>query len=211
MTTLSCANPLVAALASSKKIPTVTKSSKVPKLVSKPSVPSSVSSVSNVPGYSTVPAVPSTYSKIKLPTMGSINYSKKPIAQAGTALASLEKKLSASLKNKNEGKATTPNQKNESFLKAAKNYKPSASLFSPYVPFGFQTKYYIVPGTLIQCTLVSGINTELPGQIVAMVDRNVYSQNLRYLLIPKGSKVIGKFSYFSIGRVFNEIRFDSAV
>ncbi len=49
---------------------------------------------------------------------------------------------------------------------------------------------FVVPGTLI-----SGINSELPGQIVAQVAQNVYDTATgKYLLIPQGARLVGAYS-----------------
>lgn len=47
-------------------------------------------------------------------------------------------------------------------------------------------------GTLIPVTLVTALNSDLPGEVVAYVTRNVYDTQQRHLLIPAGSKVLGK-------------------
>lgn len=49
-------------------------------------------------------------------------------------------------------------------------------------------------GTLIPGILVTGINSDLPGDIVGQVSRDVYdSRTQRTLLIPKGSRLIGTY------------------
>ena len=49
-------------------------------------------------------------------------------------------------------------------------------------------------GSVIPATLVSGINSDLPGRITAQVSQNVYdSATGRYLLIPQGSKLFGRY------------------
>lgn len=54
--------------------------------------------------------------------------------------------------------------------------------------------YEIKAGTIIPAVLISGINSDLPGQIVAQVRQNVYdSATGRHLLIPAGAKVIGTY------------------
>ena len=43
--------------------------------------------------------------------------------------------------------------------------------------------------------MISGINSDISGQVIAQVRENVYdSISSRYLLIPQGSKLIGSFS-----------------
>lgn len=49
-------------------------------------------------------------------------------------------------------------------------------------------------GTVIPGMLITSVNSELPGEIVGQVSRNVYdSRTQRKLLIPKGSRLIGSY------------------
>lgn len=51
------------------------------------------------------------------------------------------------------------------------------------------------PGTIITGVLLQGINSDIPGQIKAMVTENVYdSLNGRDLLIPQGSTLIAEYN-----------------
>ena len=52
---------------------------------------------------------------------------------------------------------------------------------------------YVLPsGTVIQASLVSGINSALPGNVTAMVTANVYDwSDPRVCLIPQGSRLFG--------------------
>ena len=52
--------------------------------------------------------------------------------------------------------------------------------------------YLLNVGTIIPATLISGINSDMPGQIIAQVSQNVYdSATGRYLLLPQGAKLYG--------------------
>lgn len=54
--------------------------------------------------------------------------------------------------------------------------------------------YVIQAGTLIPGILMTGIHSDLPGQIIGQVRSNVYdSITGRYVLIPQGSKLIGVY------------------
>lgn len=54
------------------------------------------------------------------------------------------------------------------------------------------SKYEIKAGTFIPATLISGINSDLPGQIIAQVRQDVRSSaGGDHVLIPAGSKLIG--------------------
>ncbi len=56
------------------------------------------------------------------------------------------------------------------------------------------SKYEIMAGTLIPATLVTGINSDLPGTITAKVCRDVYDTvSGNYLLIPQGTTIIGAY------------------
>lgn len=56
------------------------------------------------------------------------------------------------------------------------------------------TQYEIKAGTIIPGVLITGINSDLPGQLVAQVRENVYdSATGNYLLIPQGSKLVGTY------------------
>lgn len=58
-----------------------------------------------------------------------------------------------------------------------------------------QSPYELRAGFVLPATLISGINSELPGQIVAQVAQNVYDTATgKYLLIPQGSRLIGAYS-----------------
>ena len=55
--------------------------------------------------------------------------------------------------------------------------------------------YAVQAGTVIPAVLVTEINSDLPGQVLAQVSRDVYdSRSLSALLIPKGSKLLGKYA-----------------
>ncbi len=57
------------------------------------------------------------------------------------------------------------------------------------------TKFMIQAGSMLSANLITGINSDLPGYVVAKVNRDVFdSITGKYLLIPKGSKLIGKYS-----------------
>lgn len=54
--------------------------------------------------------------------------------------------------------------------------------------------YELKRGSVIPATLVTGINSDLPGRITAQVSQNVYdSATGRQLLIPQGSKLFGRY------------------
>jgi type IV secretory pathway VirB10-like protein len=78
----------------------------------------------------------------------------------------------------------------QSFVNHAADPKiySSASLQAPRSP------YQIMAGTIIPAALVTGINSDLPGEIIATVTANVYDTvSGRYLLVPQGSRLLGQY------------------
>jgi len=66
---------------------------------------------------------------------------------------------------------------------------PTISLHPPASPFT------VMAGSVIPAVLVSGINSDLPGPILAQVSQSVFdSATGRTLLIPQGSRLIGAYS-----------------
>lgn len=56
--------------------------------------------------------------------------------------------------------------------------------------------YEVMTGTVIPATMITGINSDLPGQMVAQVSQNVYdTARGKHLIIPQGTKLIGQYSH----------------
>lgn len=54
--------------------------------------------------------------------------------------------------------------------------------------------YVLQAGSIIPAALITGIRSDLPGQITAQVTQNVYdSPTGRFLLIPQGARLIGEY------------------
>ena len=54
--------------------------------------------------------------------------------------------------------------------------------------------YVVQAGTVIPAALITGLRSDLPGQITAQVTENVYdSPTGRFLLVPQGSRLIGSY------------------
>lgn len=55
--------------------------------------------------------------------------------------------------------------------------------------------YEVKAGTVIPGILVTGLNSDLPGQVIAQVSQNIYdTRSGKYLLIPQGTKLIGSYN-----------------
>jgi type IV secretion system protein VirB10 len=76
------------------------------------------------------------------------------------------------------------------FLKGA----PEKEVYNPH---GLQTPvsaYQLMAGTVIAASLITGLNSDLPGFVIAQVTEHVYDTvSGRFLLIPQGTRLIGKY------------------
>jgi type IV secretory pathway VirB10-like protein len=74
-----------------------------------------------------------------------------------------------------------------------------------YNPHGIESPaspFQLMAGSLISASLVTGINSDLPGTVIAQVTQPVYdSISGNHLLIPQGSRLIGRYqSEISFGQ-----------
>lgn len=54
--------------------------------------------------------------------------------------------------------------------------------------------YVLQTGSVIPAALITGIHSDLPGQIIAQVTQNIYdSPTGRHLLIPQGARLVGEY------------------
>jgi type IV secretion system protein VirB10 len=54
--------------------------------------------------------------------------------------------------------------------------------------------YMLMAGSVIPATLITGINSDLPGQIQALVSQNIYDSSTgNNILIPQGARLIGTY------------------
>ncbi len=88
------------------------------------------------------------------------------------------------------GRGQTTNDKSDPFtsdLTDAEIYNPH-SLRTPVSPF------QVMAGTIIPASLVTGLNSDLPGQVIAQVTENVYDTPTgQHLLLPQGTRLLGRY------------------
>lgn len=78
----------------------------------------------------------------------------------------------------------------ESFL----DEKADRSIYNPYRLETPQSPWQIMAGTVIPATLITAINSDLPGQIVGQVTEPVYDTVTGHtILIPQGSRIVGRY------------------
>jgi type IV secretory pathway VirB10-like protein len=85
-----------------------------------------------------------------------------------------------------------PEDSNRTFLAASRTPRPTAlplTLERPASPYVLQA------GTVLPALLLTGVNSDLPGELEAQVSLNVYdSLTQSHLLIPRGSRLLGSYS-----------------
>jgi type IV secretion system protein VirB10 len=57
-----------------------------------------------------------------------------------------------------------------------------------------RSPYEVKTGTVIPATMIGGVNSDLPGQLLAQVSEHVYDTATgRFILIPQGAKLVGTY------------------
>jgi type IV secretion system protein VirB10 len=74
------------------------------------------------------------------------------------------------------------------------NQRVDREIYNPYPLQNPVSPYQVMAGTAIPASLITGINSDLPGLVIAQVTENVYDTvSGRHLLIPQGARLIGKY------------------
>ena len=69
-----------------------------------------------------------------------------------------------------------------------------ADIYNPHALQDPASPYQVMAGTVIAASLITGINSDLPGRVIAQVTENVYDTVTgHHLLIPQGARVIGTY------------------
>ena len=106
----------------------------------------------------------------------------------GGDLEAMTRKLSAGLPGGDDDQ--NMQEEKRAFAKETREHNPYllAALQQPI------SKYEIKAGSIIPSLLITGLNSDLPGQITAQVRENVYDTATgRYLLIPQGTRLVGEY------------------
>lgn len=74
------------------------------------------------------------------------------------------------------------------------NGKMDGSVYNPHVLQQPVSPYEVLAGSIISASLISGLNSDLPGLVIAQVTEPVFdSVSGRIQLIPQGSRLIGSY------------------
>ena len=68
------------------------------------------------------------------------------------------------------------------------------AIYNPHALQDPISPYQVMAGTVIAASLITGINSDLPGRVIAQVTENVYDAVTGgHLLIPQGARLIGSY------------------
>ena len=88
------------------------------------------------------------------------------------------------------GTSTSDQTRKLTFLKSG----PEKDIYNPHRLQTPASPYQLMAGTVIAASLVTGLNSDLPGFVIAQVTENVFDTvSGRHLLIPQGSRLVGKY------------------
>lgn len=74
------------------------------------------------------------------------------------------------------------------------NQKADQSIYNPHGIQDPVSPYEVMAGTIIAASLMTGVNSDLPGEVIAQVTEDVYDTVTgRTLLIPQGARLIGSY------------------
>jgi type IV secretion system protein VirB10 len=134
------------------------------------------------------PAAAATPSATTMPTMVMLG---RPDAHGGGMGAmGMDDNAGASGAGQSGGVVENHQWDKEAFLTQAAAIEPylSKPLLAPI------SKYELKAGSVIPGALVTAINTDLPGEVIGQVTENIFdSATGNYLLIPQGSRLLGKY------------------
>lgn len=74
------------------------------------------------------------------------------------------------------------------------NQRVDRTIYNPHALQDPVSPYEVMAGTIIAASLITGINSDLPGLVIAQVTESVYDTVTGHaLLIPQGSRLIGSY------------------
>jgi type IV secretory pathway VirB10-like protein len=82
------------------------------------------------------------------------------------------------------------------------NARVDQTIYSPQRLQRPRSPYQLIAGSVIPAALMTGLNSDLPGPVIAQVTEDVYDTvSGRFLLIPQGTRLIGKYdSHIAYGQ-----------
>jgi len=88
------------------------------------------------------------------------------------------------------GTSTSDQTRKLTFLKSG----PEKEIYNPHALQTPASPYQLMAGTVIAASLITGLNSDLPGFVIAQVTENVFDTvSGRHLLVPQGARLVGKY------------------
>ncbi|MFN3251212.1 TrbI/VirB10 family protein, partial [Roseibium album] len=95
-----------------------------------------------------------------------------------------------------------PDQNRQQQKQAFLNAEVDDAIYSSHTLQDPVSPYQLMAGTIISASLLTGLNSDLPGKVIAQVTSNVFDTATgQHLLVPQGSRLIGSYdSQVSFGQ-----------
>ncbi|WP_339046127.1 TrbI/VirB10 family protein [Candidatus Mesenet endosymbiont of Agriotes lineatus] len=149
-------------------------------VLEKPKLPKMSESVGQIP----IPPKSTIAPQVSQLPLGTSGYSRE---RRGTQMLVMSENRSSS-SSSNEG---SDNKKKGIVLRTIQK---TAATQSSATSMG-QLNFMIAQGKIIDAVLETSVNTDLTGMIRAIISRDVYAEAGDIVLIPKGSRLIGQYSF----------------
>ncbi|MEM6898149.1 MAG: TrbI/VirB10 family protein [Pseudomonadota bacterium] len=125
------------------------------------------------------------------------NTQNRPLQSSGDAGFDLNSELLA-LASLRPGRSSAFNATEDINLQDRKltfvNEMASGEIYNPYSVEDPVSPFQVMAGTLIPASLITGLNSDLPGVIVAQVTQPVFDTVTgNHLLVPQGSRLLGRY------------------
>ena len=89
---------------------------------------------------------------------------------------------------------TTPNPNGQKAKLDFLEKGPDGKIYNEHAMQSQASPYQLMAGTIIAASLITGLNSDLPGTVIAQVTEHTYDTvSGQHLLIPQGSRLIGKY------------------
>ena len=110
------------------------------------------------------------------------------------ALSLIPSAVAAQQREPHDAIASNPDQNGQAAKQSFVRGRGDADIYGSGELQTPRSPYQVMAGTVVPAALITGINSDLPGQIIASVTENVYDTVAgQFLLIPQGSRLLGQY------------------
>lgn len=128
------------------------------------------------------------------PTVGTDAATPARASTSSTDLAALTAAATDRVRAQIEGTSTAADATDQTRKLAFLKNGPEKEIYNSHSQQRPISPYQLMAGTIIPASLVTGLNADLPGFVIAQVTEHVYDTVTgRYLLVPQGTRLIGKY------------------